>query len=281
MASPATRSPVVALALACHPVPTVAVTVLATVLVVSAGNDVTTVLVAAAAVLTGQLSIGWSNDLIDVRRDAASGRQDKPLAAGTVSGRAVASATAVALVATLALSMALGWRAGLAQLCVVAGGWVYNYPLKSTSLSPLPFFVAFGTLPAVATLALSDPVWPPAWVLVAAGLIGVSAHFGNVLPDFDDDAATGVRGLPHRVGPFGSAVAASLSAVTASVIAVAGAQPPWRWGLLALAVAVGLAVTGLVLVRRTASSEAAFYTSMAMAALGVALITITGSLTTR
>ena len=268
-----------ALALACHPVPTVAVTVLATVLVVSAGNDVTTVLVAAAAVLTGQLSIGWSNDLIDVRRDAASGRRDKPLAAGTVSGRAVASATAVALVATLALSLALGWRAGLAQLCVVAGGWVYNYPLKSTSLSPLPFFVAFGTLPAVATLALSDPVWPPAWVLVAAGLIGVSAHFGNVLPDFADDAATGVRGLPHRVGRFGSAVAALLCALTASVIAVVGTRPPWGWAVVALVAAVGLAAAGLVVVRRQRSSEAAFYTSMAVAAIGVALIAATGVLT--
>ncbi|MDQ3095218.1 MAG: UbiA family prenyltransferase, partial [Actinomycetota bacterium] len=180
MASPPSRRPVVALALACHPVPTVAVTALATVLVVSAGNDVTTVLVATAAVLTGQLSIGWSNDLIDVRRDAASGRQDKPLAAGTVSRQAVTAASASGLVATFALSMALGWRAGLAQLCVVAGGWVYNYPLKSTAVSPVPFFVAFGSLPSVATLALADPVWPPVWVLVAAGLIGVSAHFGNV-----------------------------------------------------------------------------------------------------
>ena len=267
-----------ALALACHPVPTVAVTVLATVLVVSAGNDVTTVAVAAAAVLTGQLSIGWSNDMIDVRRDAASGRQDKPLAAGTVSGRAVASATAVALVATLALSMALGWRAGLAQLCVVAGGWVYNYPLKSTPLSPLPFFVAFGALPAVATLAPPDPASPPAWVLVAAGLIGVSAHFGNVLPDFDEDAAAGVRGLPHRLGSFGSAVTATLCAVAASGITVAGARPPGVWGAVALVAAVGLAAAGLVVVRRQPSSEAAFYTSMAVAAIGVALIAVTGSL---
>jgi 4-hydroxybenzoate polyprenyltransferase len=269
---------VVALVLACHPVPTVAVTVMATVLVVSAGNNSPTVLVGAAAVLTGQLSIGWSNDLIDVRRDAAAGRQDKPLAAGAVSARAVAAATALALALTVALSMALGWRAGAAQLCVVTGGWVYSYPLKSTRLSAAPFFVAFGALPAVATLALPEPAWPPVWVLVAAGLIGVSAHFGNVLPDFDDDAATGVRGLPHRIGRFGSAVAASLCAVTASVIAVVGSRPPWAWGAVALVVAVGLAGGGLVVVRRQRSSEAAFYTSMAVAAIGVTLIAVTGSL---
>ncbi len=267
------------LVLACHPVPTVTVTVMAAVLVVSAGNDARVAVIAAAAVLTGQLSIGWANDLVDVRRDVVAGRTDKPLATGTVSRRAVVAATVLALATTIVLSMALGWQAGLAQLCVVAGGWVYNYPLKSTPFSPVPFFAAFGALPAVATLSLPEPGWPPVWVLVASGLIGVSAHFGNVLPDFDDDAATGVRGLPHRIGRFGSAVAASLCAVTASVIAVVGSRPPWAWGAVALVVAVGLAGGGLVVVRCQRSSEAAFYTSMAVAAIGVALIVATGALT--
>ncbi len=106
MASSSTGSPVVALALACHPVPTVAVTAMGTVLVVSAGNDVATVVVAAVAVLTGQLSIGWSNDLVDVRRDAASGRRDKPLATGAVTPRVVAAATAVATTVTVVSSLA-------------------------------------------------------------------------------------------------------------------------------------------------------------------------------
>ena len=39
-------------------------------------------LLVTAAVLAGQLSIGWSNDLIDARRDRAVGRTDKPLAVG-------------------------------------------------------------------------------------------------------------------------------------------------------------------------------------------------------
>ena len=267
-----------ALVMACHPVPTVAVTTLATVLVASAGNDASTVVLAAIAVLTGQLSIGWSNDLIDVRRDAASGRRDKPLAAAAVTPHVVRAATVAALFGTLVSSLALGWRAMLAQLCVVASGWVYNYPLKSTPLSPLPFFVAFGTLPAVATLALGDPAWPPTWVLVAAGLIGVSAHFGNVLPDLDDDAATGVRGMPHRLGRVWSAVVALLSAVTASVVVVVGARPPWRLGVAALALAATLVAGALFGVRRQRSSEAAFYASMGVAAIGVGLIVATGSL---
>src|SRR3712207_7375206 len=31
--------------------------------------------------------------------------------------------------------------------------------------------------------------------------LGVGAHLLNVLPDLEDDAATGVRGLPHVLGP--------------------------------------------------------------------------------
>jgi len=41
---------------------------------------------------------------------------------------------------------------------------------------------------------------------------------------------------------------------------------------------VALTAAGLVVVRRQTSSEAAFYTSMAVAAVGVALIAATGTL---
>lgn len=268
----------VALLLACHPVPTIAVTAMATALVASADDNATTVLVAAVAVLTGQLSIGWSNDLIDVRRDRAAGRTDKPLAAGAIASRQVMVATVVALATTVAASSALGWRAGAAQLVVVACGLAYNAGLKSTPVSPVPFFVAFSALPAVATLARPDHAWPPWWALLAGGLIGVAAHFGNVLPDLADDAATGVKGLPHRIGRFPSAATASLCAVAAAVVAVWGADPPRVWGALALVVAVVLAGSGLVLARRRSGSEAAFYTTMVVAALGVTVIAATKAL---
>lgn len=251
---------------------------MATVLVASAGNSAAVVLVALVAVLSGQLSIGWSNDVVDRERDRAVGRGDKPLATGAVSPRTVTTAAAAAAVVTVVASLALGWRAGLAQLVVVSCGWLYNLGLKSTVLSPLPFFVAFASLPAVATLALPDPRWPPAAVLLAAGLVGVAAHAGNVLPDLVDDASTGVRGLPHHLGRFGAALAAAVCAVAATVLALASARPAVEWSVITLVVAAVMAVSGLVLVRRTARSEAAFYTTMAVAAIGVAMIAGTGAL---
>lgn len=261
------------LAASCHPVPTFAVTVLSTVLVAGAGNGLLTCLLAAAAVLTGQLSIGWSNDALDAGRDREVGRTDKPVAQGLVSVRTIWAATAFATVATVSLSLSLGWRAGLVQLSVVAWGWLYNALLKSTPLSPLPFFFAFGGLPAVATLALSTSRWPPGWTLGAAGLIGVAAHFGNVLPDLDDDRRTGVSGLPHRLGRSASSVVAVGAALAATVVAIwmeATQRSAVMWILAGAAAA--FAGAGFLAARRDPASEAAFYATMAIAAVDVALI---------
>ncbi|HXV93659.1 MAG TPA: hypothetical protein VD813_10205, partial [Pseudonocardia sp.] len=53
-----------ALARSCHPEPTVAVTLMVTALAVTTGRDTLGVLLVATAVLTGQLSIGWLNDVV-------------------------------------------------------------------------------------------------------------------------------------------------------------------------------------------------------------------------
>jgi 4-hydroxybenzoate polyprenyltransferase len=189
------------LALACHPGPTLAVTVVTALLAWSAGHSPARGALVTAAVLTGQLSIGWSNDLIDAGRDRAVGRADKPVASGVVSERVVWGACSVALASCVALSLACGWASGLVHLLLgVASGWGYNLWFKRTVLSPLPYAVAFGALPAVVTLALPAPALPAAWVVVTGALLGVGAHLLNALPDLADDEATGVRALPHRLG---------------------------------------------------------------------------------
>ncbi len=262
-----------ALALSSHPIPTVAVTAMTLALAAGAGNTVATCLVVTVAVLSGQLSIGWSNDAIDARRDAAVGRPDKPVAAGAVSPRAVAVAAAGGLLVTVPASLALGWRAGLAQLLVVASGWTYNLGVKSTVWSWLPFAPAFGALPAVATLALPEPVWPAWWALAAGGLVGVSAHLGNVLPDLADDDATGVRGLPHLLGTDWTAGLGLLCALAAAGLVVLGPEgsPAW-WSWLGLAVAAAVAFVAFTVARRRPASEAAFYATMLVAAIGVSLL---------
>jgi 4-hydroxybenzoate polyprenyltransferase len=106
-------------------------------------------------------------------------------------------------------------------------------------LSWAPFALAFGLLPAVVTLALDPPVTPPAWLVAAGALLGVGAHLVNVLPDLDDDRATGVNGFAHRIGRRATAVLAPVVLVAASVLVVLGPDDdpgPVAWVGLAVAV---------------------------------------------
>jgi len=230
---------------AAHAGPTLAVVVLAVLLALSDGLEPGRVALVAAAVLAGQLSIGWSNDLIDERRDRAVGRVDKPIAAGEVSTRTVQVACALALVAVVPLSLACGWAAGAVHLVSVGAGWVYNAGLKSTVWSWAPYAVAFGGLVVFVSLAASPPELPPSWMPVAGALLGVGAHLLNVLPDLGDDAATGVRGLPHRLGARLLPVVATGVLVAGSLVVVVGARLGGVWSLVGLAIVAALAALAL------------------------------------
>ena len=236
-----------ALARAAHGGPALAVTVVAGLLAVTADLSVTDILLVVAAVLTGQLSIGWSNDLLDVSRDRAVHRADKPLATGHLPVSTVRAACVVALLATVPLSFACGLDAGIVQLVCVAAGWAYNLGMKSTVWSWLPYAVAFGGLPVFVTLTASDAA-PALWVPLAGALLGVGAHLVNALPDLDDDLATGVRGLPHRIGARWTAPVATAVLVLASLLICVGAsltRHPAAWvSLLVVAALAMTAVTG-------------------------------------
>lgn len=232
--------------LACHPLPTVAVTVIAGGLGAAVGLPLATAALLVAAVLTGQLSIGWSNDLIDAERDGRAGRPDKPLAVGSLNRRLAMVATGVAVLATCALSALLGGPAALAALLIVACGWVYNSGLRSTVLSFLPYAIAFGALPATAALALPQHPWPAWWAMSAGAMLGVAAHLVNVLPDLEFDAQNGIRGLPHRIGARASATAALLLVLSAAAVLLfgpGGTVPAWRWIAFGVLLVAGIGTT--------------------------------------
>ena len=237
------------LALACHPGPAAAVTALAGLLAVAAGGSARVVALVVLAFLSGQLSVGWSNDWWDAERDVQVARRDKPVAAGHVERSLVGRAAAAAAVATVPLSLLLGPAAGLTHLVAVASAWSYNLWLKRTPWSWLPFAVSFGLLPVVVTLAVTPSHGAAWWAVGAGALLGVGAHVVNVLPDVDDDLATGVRGAVHRLQRRRAALLAPAVLVAATVLVVLG--PPGRpsvasWAALALAAgaAVVAAVTG-------------------------------------
>ncbi len=265
-----------ALVRACHPEPTVAVTAVAAALAAAVGRGVPGTVAVAAAVLAGQLSVGWMNDYLDRDRDVLVRRADKPVVVGGLAPATLRAATAVAAVAVVPLSLLSGWLAGSLHLVAVGSAWAYNLRLKSTALSVLPYAVSFGLLPAFVTAGLpGQPVY--GWLVGAGALLGAGAHFANVLPDIDDDLATGVRGLPHRIGPTGSRIAAGTLLAAASVLLAVGPPgPPGGFGIAAVAVAVGCAVGAGVLGRRP-GSRAAFLGVLVVAAVDVALLVASGS----
>jgi 4-hydroxybenzoate polyprenyltransferase len=199
--TPATapRRPLLGLVRACHFQPTVAVVAVTTALAALAGRGAAGCVAVAVAVLAGQLSTGWSNDWFDAGRDAGVGRTDKPIVAGMVDVATVRTAALLALAACVPLSFLSGWRAALVHLVAVGSAWSYNAGLKATLASPLPYAVSFALLPAFVTLGLPAHPWPRPAVMVATGLLGVGAHFVNTLADRDDDARSGITGLPQRL----------------------------------------------------------------------------------
>lgn len=266
-----------ALALSCHPIPSVAVTAISAGLAVLADLPLGRGALVTGAVFTGQLSIGWSNDYLDAERDRAALRHDKPFATGAIKPRIAGIAAIVAFILTVALSATVGWPGGVVLLITVLAAWAYNLGLKATVLSWLPYAIAFGLSPAVVTLSALTPRWPPAWVLTAGALLGVAAHLANVLPDLGDDVATGIRGLPHRIGARATALTAAAVLFTASAVILVGpaSQPAvWRWGLFAATVLVTGASARLAY--RNPSSRRFFGAIILIAALDVISFAFSG-----
>ncbi|MFP3465192.1 UbiA family prenyltransferase [Leifsonia sp. SIMBA_070] len=268
---------VLSLLLASHPGPTVVVTVIAVGLGVGLGYPPGRLAVLGLAILFGQLSIGWSNDWLDAARDRAVQRTDKPAARGDVSVAVVRTAAFVALVVAILITVPLGAGALVAHLIAIAGGWAYNLGLKTTASSWVPFAVSFGVLPAIATLGQEQPALPQWWVFAAGALLGVAAHVTNVLPDLEDDARTGIRGLPHRLGARISGLLAFTALAVATLLITFGPGLPVRPLLIAgLVIGLAAAVLGVVLLLRRSPTRLLMQLIMTCAIVDVVMLALAG-----
>jgi 4-hydroxybenzoate polyprenyltransferase len=245
-----------ALIIASHPGPSLAITAMATVLAAEAAPSGFGPVLVAPAMLAGQLSVGWSNDACDAARDVAAGRTDKPVARGEISVRSLWVAAVVSVVAALAMSAAISLLTMGILALLVGAGWAYNLGLKSTPWSGVMYLLGFGPLPAYAASTLPGQPAPRFWVCVAAALVGLGAHFVNVLPDLTADLSSGVRGLPQLVaarwGPGAARAAALVLLLSASALLVVEASPARRWVAVAgLCFSCVLALAGAVGTGRT------------------------------
>ena len=271
-------SPIVALALSSHPGPGVAVSVVTLVLGIGIGLDPWRFVLLGVAMLVGQVSVGLSNDWIDAARDTAVGRTDKPVARGWIAASTVRTAAFATAALAVLLTVPLGLPATVAHAVFIASAWSYNAGLKKTPASVLPYILSFGSLPLLATLALPEPAAAAWWGLAAGALLGISAHFANVLPDLADDAATGVRGLPHRLGSRASGQVIALAlAAAALLVALGSGRPPLPAQWVGLAVTLALAVVaGVFAVTRT-PTRLLFQLIIAAALVIVAMLALSGT----
>jgi 4-hydroxybenzoate polyprenyltransferase len=242
-----------ALARSSHPGPSIAVTIITVGLGFGAGLDPFRLVVLGISMLAGQLSVGLSNDWIDAERDAAVGRTDKPIALGLINRRAVRNAALVCAGLVIVLALPLGWAAEVVLGIAVGAAWLYNAWLKKTVFSLIPYLIGFGALPAIATLSRPVPAAPALWSLGVGALLGAAGHFANTLPDLDDDATTGVRGLPQVLGRRWSSALTYLVLLGASILEFFGTGGlgflPGELGLLA-SVVIAL-VGGAMILRPT------------------------------
>ena len=258
-----------------HPIPSFAVTTFTFLLAIGYGISIEKLIPVGLGILFQQFSVGLSNDWLDYERDKIVGRNDKPTVRFEVSAKLVRNASLVSAVIALVFAMSLGWEVLLTMVAMLVVGWSYNLGLKSNALSALPYAVGFGIVPVFVTLSLSTPQLPLWWVMLAAGLLGVAAHFANALPDLMDDRETGVRALPHMLGQRVSALAISGAAALASLLVVtqsASLNPTLAW--LGFGLTMSLVVAASVLALRPKPPRVIFHLLSAAAFVNVALLVL-------
>lgn len=266
-----------ALARSTHPGPAVAVTVVTLLLAVGSGLEPWRIALVTLAVGLNQLSVGLSNDWLDAERDRAVGRTDKPVATGAIGVRTVRSAAFATLALALACTVPLGLPATLAHAVFLLAAWAYNLGLKSTPVSLLPYLVAFGTLPAIVTLAAAEPMLPAWWACTAGALLGAAAHVANVLPDLDEDARTGVRGLVHRLPLRTAGTLLWVSLLASAALVAFGGLSPRPIGLAAFGAVLVLAVAGMIRLGRGDTGRVLFRLIMVAAIVNVVSLAFGGA----
>ena len=165
----------------------------------------------ACAILAGQCVVGWTNDLLDYPLDLAAGRKKKPLVAGDISQSFLKNSIFIALIFALTLSLMgpLSFKGTSIHALGIASATAYNFGLKKTLVSLLPYVISFGAMPWAVYVAAGKT--PPAWLYLGFIAFASAFHFLNVLKDLNWDISQGVLGLPQRLGKRKSiAIAACL-----------------------------------------------------------------------
>jgi 4-hydroxybenzoate polyprenyltransferase len=156
--------------------------------------------VVAAAMFLCQLAIGWTNDYVDREADRRF-QLDKPLARGLVAAKVLPPFTVAALAVGAILTATLLGAAPLAVLLLgTACGLAYDFGLKDTRFSALPFIAGFALLPPFVWISLDIFRGAFLWLYGVGPPLVLGVHLANSLPDVVTDRLAGRGGLAVRLG---------------------------------------------------------------------------------
>lgn len=245
---------------ASHPAPTAVVTLVVVLLAWNIGWRDWPLAGIFITVLTGQLSVGWSNDAFDADLDLRSSRMDKPTVAAGISARSLW----IAAVSALATSCALSWVVagavgGSWHVFALVMAWLYNTVLSRTWWSWLPYALAFGSIPAFLTYGFNgeSPAW---WLTFVCVVVGISAHIANALADIDSDRVAGVKGVVFSLGVVNATrVCWLLLAAATGVLALESAKTHLLYPVALIVVLVGAGAFARFSKRRTAMFTAILF----------------------
>lgn len=164
----------------------------------------------AFGVFTGQLVVGWSNDLYDYDDDLRHQRLNKPLVAGSISRGYLTNWLRFMVPFSFVANLLgpLGAKGGMVYMFGISMGVAYNFYFKYNVFSWLPYALAFAALPSC--VVISKGLNPPVWMWLGGAIFGTAAHFINVIKDMDQDRLSGIGGAPQRIGKANSIVAAAV-----------------------------------------------------------------------
>jgi 4-hydroxybenzoate polyprenyltransferase len=211
----------------------------------------------AVAMVSLQVAIGATNDLIDAPRDKGR-KPGKPIPSGLVSPPEARTIAIVAAVAGLVLSLPSGpATTGVAAL-ILAIGLLYDLRLRGTAWSWLPFALGIPVLPLFAWLGGTGRLAGLFGILLPAGFAaGAALAIANALVDVERDRSAGSSSVADRLGAAPAwAVHAVLQGLVVAVAlaSLAGAGAPPLALVISLAGAAGIAA-GVVLARSARPPE--------------------------
>jgi 4-hydroxybenzoate polyprenyltransferase len=187
---------------AAHPFPIVAVLSLTALVGLASthdGLDEGRFALMLAAMLLSQLAIGWLNDYRDREHDRVY-QPGKPIPAGRLDPRPLPFASALAAAGALASGVPLGPLPLLFLVIGTGAGLAYDFGLKDTRWSPLPFVAAMAVLPAFVWTSLDIFRVEFLWLYLIASPLALAAQVANALPDIETDAAAGRRSIAVVLG---------------------------------------------------------------------------------